>query len=77
MKTITAPKSAAPTLTDWLNYCRWGGCGGPLGTYRQYWVASEAQEVALERTGRFVAPNLDDFAEANRRIPATAVAPSK
>lgn len=62
------PVTAAPTDIEWENHSRWAV--GPIGTRRQLWVEKEAQAVHSERTGRSDPwPSLEDYAEANNRIP--------
>lgn len=62
------PVTAAPTDAEWENHARWAV--GPVGNRRQLWVASEAQAVHTARTGRADPwPSVDDYAEANSRIP--------
>lgn len=62
------PTTAPPTDTEWTNHARWAV--GPVGTRRQLWVDSEAQAIHRERTGRADPwPTVEDYAEANSRIP--------
>lgn len=63
------PATEAPTDTEWENHARWAV--GPVGTRRQLWVESEAQSIHRERTGRADPwPSVEDYAEANNRIPS-------
>lgn len=67
------PATQHPQYQEYLDSIRWGRCGGPLPTFRQWLIESEAIRVHRERTGRGDPwPSLEDYATAAERVPVFA-----
>jgi len=65
---IVVPEAQHPAWQDYLEYCRWGGAGGPLGSFVSFLNRRRAQEHRFEENRRTGStrdhPTLDDFMES-------------